>query len=134
MYGKTKLAGEEAIRASGVSHLIFRTAWVYSNGGRNFLRTILRLATEMEELKVVRDQVGTPTWSRDIAEATAKVLGQLTSPDDSLADSFSRVTGIYHLAAGGETTWYDFACATLKKRPTSCLAFRGLRMLLEGAH
>ncbi len=64
VYGKTKLAGEQAIRAAGVPHLIFRTAWVYSTRGRNFLRTILRLATEKEELRVVHGQFRSPTWSR----------------------------------------------------------------------
>jgi len=115
VYGKTKLAGEQAIRASGVSHLIFRTAWVYSDRGQNFLRTILRLATEREELRVVHDQFGAPTWSRDIAEVTVRVLGQLTSQDESVADSFFRWSGIYHLTAAGETTWYDFARAILEQ-------------------
>jgi dTDP-4-dehydrorhamnose reductase len=116
VYGKTKLAGEQAVRAADVPHLIFRTAWVYSTRGRNFLRTILRLATEREELRVVRDQFGAPTWSRDIAEATVKILAQLTSGDSS-ANSLSRVSGIYHLTAAGETTWYDFACAILEEGP-----------------
>ena len=114
VYGKTKLAGEQAVCAAGAPHLIFRTAWVYSTRGRNFLRTILRLATEKEELRVVRDQFGTPTWSRDIAEATVKILAQLTS-QGSVANSFSRVSGIYHLTAAGETTWFDFARAILEE-------------------
>ena len=114
VYGKTKLAGEQAVCAAGVPYLIFRTAWVYSTRGRNFLRTILRLATEKEELRVVRDQFGTPTWSRDIAEATVKILAQLTS-QGSVANSFSRVSGIYHLTAAGETTWFDFARAILEE-------------------
>ena len=115
VYGKTKLAGEQAVCAAGAPHLIFRTAWVYSTRGRNFLRTILRLATEKEELRVVRDQFGTPTWSRDIAEATVKILAQLTSPGSSVANSFSRISGIYHLTAAGETTWFDFARAILEE-------------------
>lgn len=114
-YGKTKLAGEQAVRAASVRHLIFRTAWVYSTRGRNFVRTILRLATEREELRVIRDQFGAPTWSRDIAEATVKILAQLTSPDSSAASSFSRVSGIYNLTAAGVTTWYDFARAILEE-------------------
>ncbi len=117
VYGKTKLAGEQAIRAAGVPHLIFRTAWVYSTRGRNFLRTILRLATEKEELRVVHDQFGAPTWSRDIAEGTVKILAQLASRSSSPANSFSRVSGIYHLTAAGETTWYDFARAILEEVP-----------------
>ena len=115
VYGKTKLAGEQAVLGTGVPHLIFRTAWVYSTGGRNFLRTILRMATEKEELRVVCDQFGTPTWSRDIAEATVKILAQLTSQGSSAANSFSRVSGIYHLTAAGETTWFDFAHAILEE-------------------
>jgi dTDP-4-dehydrorhamnose reductase len=122
VYGKTKLAGERAVRAAGVPHLIFRTAWVYSTRSRNFLRTILRLATEREELRVVRDQFGAPTWSRDIAETTVKILAQLSSQDSSAASSFSRVSGIYHLTAAGETTWYDFARAILEEAAHLTLA------------
>jgi dTDP-4-dehydrorhamnose reductase len=115
VYGKTKLGGEEAIRASGVPHLILRTAWVYSTQGRNFPLTILRLATEREELRVVRDQFGAPTWSRDIAEVTVKILTQLTGQRDATLASVSQASGTYHLTAAGETTWYDFACAILEE-------------------
>jgi dTDP-4-dehydrorhamnose reductase len=115
VYGRTKLAGEQAVLGTGVPYLIFRTAWVYSTRGRNFLRTILRMATEKEELRVVCDQFGTPTWSRDIAEATVKILAQLTSQGSLAANSFSRVSGIYHLTAAGETTWFDFAHAILEE-------------------
>ncbi len=108
VYGKTKLAGEQAIVLSGVPHLIFRTAWVYASQGRNFLLTVLRLATEKKELRIVRDQLGAPTWSREIAVATVNILGQITNRS-------STASGIYHLTAGGETTWYDFACAILEE-------------------
>src|SRR6266404_5647552 len=74
VYGKTKFAGEQAIRGSSVSHLIFRTSWVYATRGRNFLLTILRLATEREELRIVNDQVGAPTCAFDLAEATTRIL------------------------------------------------------------
>src|ERR1019366_10117459 len=94
-YGRTKLAGEEAIRNSGASHLIFRTAWVYGREGKNFLRTILRLATQREELKIVRDQVGAPTSSQDIAMATAEILSQIYAPKSG-ARAISSVTGTYH--------------------------------------
>jgi dTDP-4-dehydrorhamnose reductase len=110
VYGKTKLAGEQAISLSGVSHLILRTAWVYARQGRNFLLTILRLATEKEELRIVNDQFGAPTWSREIAVATVKILAHR-----STASTLAQVTDIYHLTASGETTWYDFACAILKE-------------------
>ena len=81
VYGKTKLAGEQAVQAAGIPHLIFRTSWVYGLRGRNFLLTILRLAKERDELKIVDDQIGAPTWSRMIAEATAIILAQcLPSP------------------------------------------------------
>ncbi len=114
VYGKTKLAGEQAIVLSGVPHLIIRTAWVYARQGRNFLLTMLRLATEKKELGIVRDQFGAPTWSREIAVATVKVLAQITSRS-SAASTAREVSGIYHLTAGGETTWYDFACAILEE-------------------
>jgi dTDP-4-dehydrorhamnose reductase len=113
-YGRTKLAGEEAIRNSGVSHLIFRTAWVYGREGRNFLRTILRLATQKEELKIVRDQIGAPTSSQDIAMATAEILSQIYSPKSD-ARAFSSVTGTYHITAGGQTSWYEFAKTILQE-------------------
>ena len=106
-YGASKRAGEEAIAASGVRHLIFRTAWVYADRGRNFLKTMQRLARERDELRVVADQRGAPTWARLIAEATALVLAASRHGDgwDALADR----GGLYHLTAAGETTWCGFA-------------------------
>ena len=107
-YGTSKLAGEKAIAASGVRHLIFRTAWVYADRGRNFLKTMQRLARERDELRVVADQRGAPTWARLIAEATALVLAATRRGDggwDALADR----GGLYHLTAAGETTWCGFA-------------------------
>jgi len=114
VYGKTKLEGELAVRKSGVPHLIFRTSWVYARGGRNFLLTILRLATEREELKIVQDQIGAPTWSREIALATAKILSRFIEPGDR-PSLLSRYSGTYHITAGGETTWYGFASAILEE-------------------
>jgi dTDP-4-dehydrorhamnose reductase len=111
-YGRTKLEGERAIQASGAAHLIFRTAWVYATHGRNFFLTILRLATQQEELRIVRDQIGAPTLNSEIAGATTKVLAQISDAEGgpfSLAD----VSGIYHMTAAGETSWYDFAQAIL---------------------
>jgi dTDP-4-dehydrorhamnose reductase len=114
VYGKTKLEGERAIQASGVAHLIFRTAWVYATHGRNFLLTILRLATQREELRVVRDQIGAPTLNEEIARATTDILSQISSRPNSMA-FFSEVTGVYHLTAAGETSWFDFAKMILEE-------------------
>jgi len=113
VYGKTKLAGEQAIQAVGVPHLIFRTSWVYGLRGRNFLLTILRLAKEKEELRVVNDQVGAPTSSRMVAEATALILARFGSPSPPNQPELSECTGLYHLTAAGHTTWYGFAEAIL---------------------
>jgi dTDP-4-dehydrorhamnose reductase len=114
VYGMTKLAGEQRIRNSGVDHLIFRTAWVYSTRGGNFLLTILRLATQREELRIVRDQVGAPTWSREIAGATLKALEQTCNETDRIA-AWSERSGTYHMTAGGETNWYEFTQAILQE-------------------
>jgi dTDP-4-dehydrorhamnose reductase len=114
IYGKTKFAGEQAIRSSGVPHLIFRTAWVYAKRGRNFLLTILRLATEREELRIVSDQVGAPTCAADLAAATCKILAGI-SEWNRVKFVFSEVAGTYHMSAAGQTTWYDFAQAILKE-------------------
>lgn len=103
VYGHSKLAGERAIVSSGCEHLIFRTSWVYGARGANFLLTMLRLAAERSELKLVDDQVGAPTWSRDIAQATATVL----AARGGLADA----RGLFHLSAAGHTTWLNFAQA-----------------------
>ena len=125
VYGRTKLEGERAIQASGATHLIFRTSWVYATEGKNFLLTILRLATQREELKIVRDQVGAPTLNREIARATTKILTQVCDTEGgphSLAD----VSGIYHLTAGGVTTWFDFTNTILDeaaKTPPACRWF-----------
>jgi dTDP-4-dehydrorhamnose reductase len=113
VYGQTKLEGEEAIRNSGVAHLIFRTSWVYATRGKNFLLTILRLATQREELRIVQDQTGAPTWSREIASATSRILAQQLQENGG--SSFQGRTGTYHMTASGETTWYDFARAILEE-------------------
>jgi len=114
VYGKTKFAGEQAIRGSGVAHLIFRASWVYSTRGRNFLLTILRLATEREELRIVSDQVGAPTCASEVAAATAKVLARIYERNEH-SFVFSEFSGTYHMSAAGQTTWYDFAETILQK-------------------
>jgi len=104
-----KLAGERAIQASGCRHLIFRTSWVYGARGSNFLLTMRRLMRERPELKIVADQVGAPTWCRDLAEATAQVLSQVVSPMP--AANKAEPWGIYHMTNAGETSWHGFAQA-----------------------
>lgn len=110
IYGKTKLAGEEAVRSSGCDHLIFRTSWVYGARGTNFLLTMLRLFKERDSLNIVDDQKGAPTWSRMIAEATSQVLAKFIRPDGEFVFP-SGYSGLYHLSAAGVTTWYGFAVA-----------------------
>jgi dTDP-4-dehydrorhamnose reductase len=106
VYGESKLAGEQAIAASGCAYLTLRTSWVYALRGRNFLLTIERLAHEREELTVVADQFGVPNWARAIAEATARLVAL---PRSRLAEGM----GLYHLSGTGVATWFDFARAIL---------------------
>jgi len=114
-YGRSKLAGERAIVASGASHLIFRTSWVYGLHGANFMKTMLRLGKERDELRVVGDQFGAPTWTRHLADVTALILARKQLPD-----------GLYHLAAAGEASWHEYAeaifaeaqrCGLIEKSP-----------------
>jgi dTDP-4-dehydrorhamnose reductase len=107
VYGSSKLAGEQAIAASGVAHLILRTSWVYSTHGKNFLLTMRRLAQEREELGIVSDQYGAPTWSRTIADTTAHIVAQSLAAADQAAWWNAR-SGLYHLTAQGKTTWFGF--------------------------
>ena len=97
-YGHSKLAGELAIAAAGGRHLIIRTSWVYGLHGSNFMKTMLRLGRERDELRVVGDQFGAPTWTRHLADVTALILARAEMPD-----------GLYHLAAAGETSWHGYA-------------------------
>ena len=101
VYGSTKLAGEQAIVASGCRHLIFRTSWVFATHGSNFVRTMLRLLQERDALSVVDDQVGAPTAASRIAAVTATAVGRLAGGEEPLPPS-----GIYHLAAAGATSWH----------------------------
>ena len=105
VYGRTKLEGERAIQATGCRHLIFRTSWVYAARGRNFTTTILRLAQERDELKVVADQFGAPTSAELVADVTALcAISIMQCPD-----RFAGADGIYHLVAAGETSWHAYA-------------------------
>jgi dTDP-4-dehydrorhamnose reductase len=116
MYGESKLAGEQAIAATGVSHLIFRTSWVYGMRGKNFLLTMMRLAAERDTLRIVADQHGAPTWSRTIADVTASILNQCRGVED-VDDWWRQHGGLYHLTAQGSTSWLGFADALLDAAP-----------------
>lgn len=110
VYGRTKLEGEQGVAAAGGRHLILRTSWVYGLRGANFLRTILRLARERRELRIVSDQVGAPTWSRSLARETAALVSMREGLDLS-------ASGVYHLTSAGSTTWHEFARAILGGDP-----------------
>lgn len=106
IYGKTKLAGEEAIRETCAHHLILRTAWVYGTFGKsNFVKTMLRLGAERPEIRVVADQIGSPTWAQDIATVIAQTIPQLTP----------EISGSYHYTNSGIASWYDFAVAIFEE-------------------
>jgi len=110
-YGRSKIIGEKAIIQSGCDYLILRTSWVYSARGNNFLKSMLRMAREREELRVVADQFGAPSWARNIADVTAHVLA--TTQREQKAGSFT--PSIYHLCVRGKTTWHGFADAIIKR-------------------
>lgn len=118
VYGQTKLAGEEAIRRSGARYLIFRTAWVYGLHGQNFLRTMLRVGAERDELRVVADQVGSPTPAWLIADVTATIVQQ------GIGDG-----GTHHLVAAGQTSWHGFAEAIMDEAVASGLLTRRPRVV-----
>lgn len=109
VYGQTKLEGEQAIAASGCQHLIFRTSWVYGARGGNFAKTMLRLARERDELKVIDDQIGAPTGADLLADVAAHAIRQ------ALVPTAISLSGIYHLAAAGETSWCAYARFVLEQ-------------------
>lgn len=111
-YGMTKARGDEAIQKVGCDHLIFRTSWVYSHAGKNFVLTMLRLATEKKELRIVNDQVGSPTYAPDLAKYALEALMKAM---ELRLDGKPFPSGIYHLSNSDTTTWYDFAKAFLPK-------------------
>ena len=106
VYGRSKLAGEQAITDVGGTHLILRTSWVYGLHGKNFLLTMLKLAETRDELAIVDDQIGAPTWAVTIADATAAIIRDAGEPAQLAA-----LSGVYHLCAGGHTSWFGFAQA-----------------------
>lgn len=130
IYGHTKLAGEVAIQQVGGGFLIFRTSWVYGLRGKNFLMTMLKLAREREELRIVDDQIGAPTWSRAIAETTAQIVAQGVQDIREFCDQYR---GLYHLSAGGQTSWYEsprhFWPLTLLPNSSECSGWYRLRQL-----
>ena len=121
VYGRSKLAGEEAVRRSGAPHLVVRTAWVYAAKGANFMRTMVRLARERETLRVVADQLGTPTSARSIAAALIGIIDQGIS---DLPAAFARGGGVVHLTNSGSTSWHGFASAIVD-------GLRGRRVALK---
>lgn len=106
VYGRTKLEGEQAIRCSGCQHLILRTSWVYAARGGNFAKTMLRLAAEREELKVIADQIGAPTGADLLADVTALLLHRLQMRPE--------LGGTYHCTAAGQTSWHGYACHVIE--------------------
>jgi dTDP-4-dehydrorhamnose reductase len=109
-YGRTKLAGERAIIESGLeSFYIVRTSWLYGPNGKNFVETIIRLAMEREELRIVADQVGSPTYTVDLAKAIFNLIGQKANPQSPVPG----LHGIYHFSNEGQCSWYEFACAVI---------------------
>jgi dTDP-4-dehydrorhamnose reductase len=123
VYGASKLAGEDAIRAAGGPHLIVRTSWVYAAKGANFLRTIARLARERRDLRIVADQYGAPTSARVIADAVAGMIGPGGGP---VGERFAAAGGLVNVAASGETSWHGFATAIVEG-----LRARGVGLAVE---
>ncbi len=114
VYGQTKLAGEQAIAQQGIPYLIIRTSGVYGSRGKNFMRTILNRAGEGKELRIVNDQVSSPTWCGAIAKATHLIILSLIDPSEGqISENMNKASGIYHLSCKGETSWYGFAKAIL---------------------
>lgn len=120
-YGRSKLAGERAIAQSGCRYAILRTQWVFGSHSGNFLRTILRLADEREYLRIVSDQFGAPTSARLIADVTAQMLGRLAAGEVA-------PDGVYHLAAAGRASWYDYASFVVAKARTLPRLAEGLKV------
>ena len=113
VYGKSKLEGETAVLSTLPGAFIIRTSWLYSSFGKNFVKTIARLAAERDHLDVIADQAGSPTYARDLAYAIVKIL-------DAVHKGHSNVPGIYHYANEGVTSWYDLACAVVRHMDLAC--------------
>jgi dTDP-4-dehydrorhamnose reductase len=113
VYGRTKLAGERAISEIAPAHLMLRTSWIFATRGRNFFLTIQRLSRERETLRIVDDQIGSPTWAGCVATATSRILSQFRNADAE--GEMKDVSGVYHLTAGGQTSWHGFASAIVNQ-------------------
>jgi dTDP-4-dehydrorhamnose reductase len=122
VYGETKLKGELEIKASGCKHIIIRTAWVYSEYGNNFLKTMLRLGAERDELNIVGDQIGCPTYAQDIARSIVEITPQLNSRE---------YNGIYHYCGDQPCSWYDFANAIFDQAMTNNLKIPSIANPIE---
>lgn len=116
VYGASKLAGEKALAVTGAAHMIFRTSWVYGTTGKNFVRTILKLAREKDKLRIVADQYGAPTWSRDLARMIRHVLDivEAETAGRTPGEAMASYSGVYHAPGAGETTWYGFAAEAVR--------------------
>lgn len=114
MYGASKLAGDRAVEAVAGPYLIFRTSWVYAPRGKNFLLTMMKAAAERDELRVVDDQIGAPTSSRDIARATLQIIEQVTDGDGEL-HALGERRGIYNMTSQGSVSWYGFAATIIEE-------------------
>ncbi len=114
VYGRTKLAGEQAVAAAGIPHLILRTSWVYGMRGNNFLLTMMRLARTRPELRVVADQRGVPNWSHTLADATRAVIAA-AQQRGGVREALAAQGGLFHLTCSGPTTWHGFAAAIVDR-------------------
>jgi len=125
VYGRTKLAGEQAIAAVAPRHLIFRTSWLYGRHGNNFLKTMMRLMREQDEIAVVADQIGAPTPAGLVASVTALALARVLHPTEGLRGTATLPFGLYHLCASGQTSWAGYAQVVLRR--LGMLRISGLR-------
>jgi len=131
-YGRSKLLGEEAIKTTGLEqYFIVRTSWLYGAGGKNFVETIIRLAQEREELRIVADQVGTPTYTRDLAQAILNLINPLQDSGEG-AQSPDSPFGIYHFANDGACSWYEFACEIVAQLKKTAIPVKTERILPIG--
>jgi dTDP-4-dehydrorhamnose reductase len=131
VYGATKRDGELALAATGAAHIILRTSWVYGATGKNFLLTVLRVAAQRPEMKIVADQHGAPTWSHDLASLAAHILAHCEHQSSSqpLAHAVTPIQGIYHATSAGETTWFGFAQEALRQHQTAAPQTRYAQLL-----